>query len=278
MLQAREVEVPNAKFEQKARWLRRQTLEMIVAAGKGHIGGSFSCMDILVALYYGGLFAFDAQQPHWEGRDRLIVSKGHSALGLYPLLADLGFFALSELSNFTGNGSRLGGHPDHHVPGIETVTGSLGHGLSVGAGIALASKLDADHQLTLVLLGDGECQEGSVWEAALFASHHQLNNLVAIVDRNRLAATDFVDNTIRLDPFEEKWRAFGWEAVTIDGHSFDAIFGALRTVRTRTSPQPLVVIANTVKGRGVSFMEDVPKWHHGVPKGELLERARQELA
>lgn len=278
MLQSRAVEVPSATLEQKARWLRQQTLEMIVAAGKGHIGGSFSCMEILVVLYYGGLLAFDPKRPHWEGRDRLIVSKGHSTLGLYPLLADLGFFPLSELSNFTGSGSRLGGHPDHHIPGIETVTGSLGHGLSIGAGIALASKLDEDNQLTVVLLGDGECQEGSVWEAALFASHHQLNNLVAIVDRNRIAATDFVDNTIRVDPLDEKWRAFGWEVITIDGHSFEAIFGALRTVRTRTSPQPLAVIANTVKGRGVSFMEDVPKWHHGVPKGELLERARQELA
>ena len=262
----------------KARWLRLQTLEMIGSAGKGHIGGSYSCMELLVALYYGGILRFDPARPDWPGRDRLVLSKGHGTLGIYPLLADLGYFSLNELGQFTRSGGRLGGHPDNHIPGIETVTGSLGHGLSVGAGMALASKLDEDEQLTVVLLGDGECHEGTVWEAALFASWHRLRRLVAIVDRNRIGGTDFLERSMELNPFEDKWKAFGWDVVTIDGHAFADIFGVLRGLRRRASERPLVIVANTTKGRGVSFMENVPKWHHGVPKGEQLERARQELS
>lgn len=263
---------------QKARWLRRQTMDMVAAAGKGHLGGSFSCLDILVALYYGGFVAFDPGHPKWEGRDRVILSKGHGALGIYPILADLGFFPMAELQQFTGEGSRLGGHPDWRVPGVETVSGSLGHGLSVGAGLALGARLSGQGFRTVVLLGDGECHEGSVWEAAMFAAHYQLHRLIAIVDYNKICATDFLEACLRVDSLEDKWRAFGWEVAAVRGHAFEELVPVLGQAFSREATTPFVILAHTVKGRGVSFMENHPHWHHAVPKGEQLELARRELA
>ncbi len=267
----------SADLGKKARWVRRQVLEMIVSANKGHIGGAFSCADILVALYYGGFLRFDAHNPAWRGRDRFILSKGHSGTALYVILADLGFFPISELSTFCQRGSILGGHPDRNIPGIEVDTGSLGHGLGVGVGLALGAKKDKRDFLTVVLLGDGECNEGSVWEAAMFAGHHQLGNLIAIVDRNRQCVTDFTEDCNRLEPFAEKWQAFGWDVRGVNGHSFDELLRTLREVRGRNLPQPVVVIADTIKGRGVSFMEGKIPWHHGIPTGAELDTARREL-
>ena len=268
--------VTTAELERQARWVRQAAFEMIISANKGHIGGSFSCVEILVALYYGGVLAVDPKNPKWEGRDRLVPSKGHGVLGVYPILADVGFFPASELSNFTADGSRLGGHPDNRIPGVETVSGSLGHGLSIGAGIALGARLGGDSFRAIVLLGDGECHEGSVWEAAMFAAHHRLNNLIAVVDYNGICATGSIESCLRLDPLRDKWQAFGWDTVAIDGHAFDEILSAF--ARAGRSNRPTAIIANTVKGRGVSFMENNPHWHHTVPKGEDLERARRELA
>jgi transketolase len=169
-------------------------------------------------------------------------------------------------------------HLQNDVPGVEVSTGSLGHGLGIGAGLALAAKRDRCAYRTFVLLSDGECHEGSTWESAMFAAHHRLNNLIAIVDRNKLCVTGFIKSIVRLDPFDEKWRSFGWGVVTIDGHSFKEIFRALKPVRRRNDTRPLVVIANTVKGKGVSFMENVPLWHGGVPKGRQVKLAKAELA
>ena len=278
MLKSPDAELATDALEQKARWLRRQTLEMIATGGKGHIGGSFSCMDILTTLYYGGILAHHPGEPRWEERDRLILSKGHGVLGIYPLLADRGFFSLADVPGFTSEGSRLGGHPDHNIPGIEVISGSLGHGLSVGAGIALGGKRHGARFRTAVLLGDGECHEGSVWEAAMFAAHYRLDNLVAIVDSNGICATGFLDQCLRLEPLDEKWRAFDWDVETVDGHAFPELLTTLRRAWSRTDGKPLVIIARTVKGRGVSFMENNPGWHHAVPKGEHLAKARQELA
>lgn len=262
----------------KAGWVRAQILEMIAAAGKGHIGGSLSCTDILVTLYSGGVLRFDARQPQWPGRDRFILSKGHAVEALFAVLTQAGFLSPATLETFGANGSMLGGHPDRLVPGVDVSTGSLGHGLGVGAGLALAARRQHQNHLTFVLLGDGECYEGSVWEAAQFAAHHKLSRLVAIVDRNRQITVDDTEDCNAFEPFADKWRAFGWEVREIDGHSFPELLQAFAEIRTRENEPPLVVIARTRKGRGVSFMERTVGWHHRVPKGEQLRQARQELA
>ena len=266
------------ELKKKATLIRKLILEMIVSANKGHIGGAFSCTDILVALYYGGILRFDPGNPDWSDRDRFILSKGHSSVAMYAILADLGFFTVSELDSICQEGSMLGGHPDRNIPCIEADTGSLGHGLGIAAGLALSAKMDKKDFMTVALLGDGECQEGSVWEAAMFAAHHQLHNLVAIVDRNRQGVTDFTEDSTGLEPFAEKWRGFNWDVKEINGHSFEEMLGAFQDIRSSNSSKPLMVIANTVKGKGVSFMERKLAWHHGVPTGEELQIARQELS
>jgi len=250
---------------------------MIASAGKGHIGGAFSCTDILVVLYYGGILHLDPKIPSWEDRDRFILSKGHACTSLYVILADLGFLPTSELESFAKEGSMLEGHPHRGIPGIEADTGSLGHGLGIGAGLALSAKMDKKDWLTVVLLSDGECYEGSTWEAAMFASHHKLSNLIAIVDRNCQCSTDFTEDCLRLEPLADKWRAFGWEAREIGGHCFDHLLYAFNSLRHREISKPLAIIANTIKGKGVSFMEGKVGWHHEVPKGKELRIARQEL-
>ena len=264
-------------LRKKANYIRSQILEMIASAGKGHIGGAFSCTDILVTLFYGGILRFDPANQNWSERDRFILSKGHACTALYAILADLGYFAISELRNYGQNGCMLRGHPDRKIPGIEVDTGSLGHGLGIAAGLALGAKMDKKDYNTFVLLGDGECYEGTVWESAMFSGHHHLNNLVAIVDRNGICATDFIKDCLCLDHLDEKWKAFGWDVSVVDGHSFEELLSAFKSLSFRKSDKPLILIANTVKGKGVSFMEGNPIWHHTVPKGEELEIARKEL-
>ena len=276
-MKAEVIDMGCSPLEEKARYLRRQAFGMVMKAGKGHLGGSLSCTEILVALYYGGILRFNPQKPDWEARDRFILSKGHANNTLYVLLADLGFFPVAELSHFAKDGSILGGHCDTQVPGVEITSGSLGHGLGIASGIALGAKLDSKDYLTFVVLGDGECQEGSIWEAAMFASHQDLNKLVAIVDRNRLSAEEFTENTSRLEPLDGKWRAFGWDVKSVDGHSIDEILLALRDCRNRKSPKPLSIIANTIKGKGISFLENTPRAHHTLPKGDEVVRAKKDL-
>jgi transketolase len=266
-----------SELKDKAKYIRRQAFETVINAGRGHLGGSLSCTEILVTLYYGGLLRFDSKNPNWEQRDRFIISKGHAVNTLYVLLADLGFFPVSELSRYTKDGGILGGHCDYHIPGIETVSGSLGHGLGIASGIALAAKLDGRDYMTFVLLGDGECQEGSIWEAAMFAASHNLDKLIAFVDRNRLGSEDFTESTARLEPLEDKWRAFGWDVKSVDGHSIEQLLHALKDCRIRESDRPLVIIANTIKGKGISFLENTPKAHHTLPKGDEVIVARRDL-
>jgi len=265
------------KLEAKAGFIRRQCLETACSAGRGHLGGAFSCVEILTALFYGGVLKFSPRELKNCNRDRFILSKGHSCLTLYSILADLGFFDKQRLQDYGKNGSLLGGHPDHHIPGIEVSTGSLGHGLGIGCGLALSAKLNRQSFLTVVLLGDGECCEGSVWEAATFASAQKLNNLVAIVDNNKVGATTETEKYAGPAPWPGKWKAFGWDVSEINGHNFKEIFSVLEIIRNRQSEKPLAIIANTVKGKGVSFMENDFHWHHGIPKDELLEQARKEL-
>lgn len=251
---------------QKANWVRRQVLEMIVSAGKGHIGGSLSCVDILVALYYGGIL---------KEKDKFILSKGHACAALYAILADLGFFSLEELAKFNQAGSMLAGHPNRTIPGVLVDSGSLGHGLGIGAGLALSAR----DSIVYVLMSDGECHEGSVWEAAMFASHHKLNNLVGIIDKNRMCSIDYIDDCMKIEPLASKWRSFGWETFTVKGHSYSDLMSGFSIVRQAQSfiNKPFMVIAETVKGKGIPFMEWNLEWHHGVPKGVQLEIARKEL-
>lgn len=265
-----------AELEKKAKCVRQQVLEMCARANEGRLASAFSCTEILVALFHGGILRFDPEHPQWEGRDRFIMSKSPGTVGLYPILSDLGFFPSIELEKFCQSDGMLGPYGDN-IPGIEAVWGSLGHGLGVGAGLALAGKMDREKYMTVVLLGDGECYEGSVWEAAMFAGHHELNNLVAIIDRNWLCTIDFTENCLRLNPLESKWQAFGWDAITIDGHSFDEIFAAFKGFRTRKSTKPLMIIANTIKGKGLSLLENNRMAHIIIPSGEQLEKAREEL-
>ncbi len=263
-------------LEGRARWVRQQVLEMITGAGHGHIGGSYSSVEILLTLYRGGVLNVDPGDINNATRDIFILSKGHASEALYAVLADSGFIATEELKRYGENGHMLGGHADNRVAGIELSTGSLGHGLGVGAGLALSAKLRQEPQKTYVLMGDGETYEGSVWESAMFAAQQNLGNLVAIVDRNGQITLDFTENINQLEPYAAKWQAFGWDTVEVDGHSFDDLYSVF--AQPRTSQKPLVVIANTVKGKGVSYMEGDLHWHHNVPKGEQVELARQELS
>jgi len=257
---------------------RRLVLTMIASAGRGHIGGSLSCIEILVALYCGKVLHVRPEEPDWPERDRLVFSKGHASEALYAILALAGFIPLDWLKTYGTDGTRLGGHPDHFLPGVEVSSGSLGHGLGQGAGLAFAARHRQRDFLTFVLLGDGECYEGSIWEAAQFAAHHRLGRLIAIVDRNRQITLDDTEDCNRHEPFAAKWRAFGWQVRECDGHDFGSLFGALEDVRSRQAwAAPLAVIARTIKGKGVSFMERERGWHHRVPQGDRLAQAKREL-
>jgi transketolase len=254
--------------------LRRTVLRMIERAGQGHLGGDFSVLDILTTLFHGVLNV-DPERPHWPDRDRFILSKGHSSAALYATLASCGYFPRAELDTFMAPMSALNGHPNRtKVPGVETNTGPLGHGFPVAVGCALAARLQSSTRRTVVVLGDGELQEGSNWEAAMAAGHHELSALTAVVDRNRLQQGARTEETNRLDPLPDKWRSFGWEVREVDGHDYRAL---VSTCTESTTGRPVVVIANTVKGKGVSFMEDRVEWHHKVPTADQVRAALVEL-
>lgn len=265
------------ELKQKANYIRNLILDMCVRAGTGHVTSSFSAVEILVALYYGGILRYHPKNPKWEERDRFILSKGQASPLIYAILADLGFFPKGELDRFCQADGIFGVHLQNDVPGVEITAGSLGHGLGIAAGMALAAKMDNKSYLTFVLLGDGECHEGSIWESAMFISHHKLNNLVAIIDRNWYCVTGHTEKIVRLAPLDKKWESFGWETISIDGHSFEDIFSAFEGCRSRRDDGPLMIIANTVKGKGVSFMENEPLWHGLAPRGEEAKRAKLEL-
>jgi len=267
------------ELDTKARWVRKTVLDMVYTAKKGHIGGSLSCVDILVALYYGGILRYDKDSPQWEGRDRFILSKGHAAASLYAILADIGYFPKKWLKGFAKEGDILEGHPHRGIPGVEVNTGSLGHGLGIGAGMALGAKMDGKDWRTFVLMGDGECHEGSVWEAAMFASHHKLNNLVAIIDYNGLCSEDRLRECVDLSALADKWGSFGWSAYEIGGHDIHGVISDLnRWEHLAASLRPKVFIAYTTKGKGVSFMEGKVEWHHRVPTATEYKLAKKELS
>ncbi len=254
--------------------VRRSIVEMIAAARAGHIGGDLSVTDILTTLVFAVL-RIDPAAPTQPDRDRLILSKGHCAAALYSVLALRGFLPRAQLASFMRPLSALNGHPNRcKVPGVEANTGPLGHGLPIAVGSAIASRLSGRNWRTFVVLGDGELQEGSNWEAAMCAGHRGLDTLVAVVDRNRLQQGARTEDTNRLEPLSEKWAAFGWEVVEVDGHDYDALYDAFTGAHTG---RPRCVIARTVKGKGVSFIEDRVEWHHKVPTVEQAVFALQEL-
>ncbi len=255
--------------------VRISVLHTIDAARMGHIGGDFSVSDILTTLFFGVL-NLDPADPHWAGRDRFILSKGHCSAALYSVLALRGFLPIESLKTFMAPLSALNGHPNRRkVAGVEANTGPLGHGLPIGVGCAIAARLARADWRTFVVLGDGELQEGSNWEAAMAAGHRGLANLTAIVDRNRLQQGARTEDTNRLEPLADKWRAFGWEVHEIDGHDHGLLYDVLAAPGT---DRPRCLIARTIKGRGVSFIEDRVEWHHKVPSLEQVQLALKELA
>lgn len=265
-----------SELKSVARHARKLIVEMLICAGCGHPGGALSSLEIMTALYFH-LMRIDPHNPQWNERDRFILSKGHSSIGLYAILYLKGFMDLETLLTFRQDNSLLCGHPDmHKVPGVEMSTGSLGHGLSVGAGMALAAKLDNKAYKTYVLMGDGETQEGSIWEAAMFASHHKLGNLIGIVDRNMIQIDGNTEDILSLEPYKAKWEAFGWHVVEIDGHDYSQIVGSIKGAPHCTG-RPTLILANTVKGKGISFMEHNPAWHGGGLKDEHAKIALREV-
>jgi len=256
--------------------IRKHAVTMTSLGGSSHIGSILSIADILAVLY-GSVLKYKSDNPQWPGRDRFILSKGHAGAGVYAALAESGFLSKDKLSTHYQNGSDLSGHVSHKgIPGVEFSTGSLGHGLPVATGMALAAKINKNKHRVVVLMSDGECDEGSNWEATLFAAHHELNNLVAIIDRNKLQSIHSTEDTLSLEPFSDKWKSFGWEVVEIDGHNHEEIFNACRDIDTPKN-KPLCVIANTTKGKNVSFMENNVLWHYRSPQGGEYKAAMHEL-
>ncbi len=259
-----------------ARRIRRHAIEMTHLGKSSHVGSVLSMADI-IAVLYGRVMSVDPSNPYWLARDRFILSKGHAGAGIYAALAECGFFAIEKLRTHYQDGSDLSGHVSHKgIPGVEFSTGSLGHGLPVATGMAKAGKLDGANHRVFVVLSDGECDEGSNWEAVLFAAHHKLSNLVAVIDYNKIQSLAPVAETMALEPFADKWRSFGWELREVDGHDHEALASALST-RSDNETQPLCVLAHTTKGKGVSFMENSVLWHYRTPQGDEYAAACHEL-
>ena len=263
-------------MEERAKVIRRHVVRMLARAGSGHPGSSLSTVDLLVALFYNKL-KHNPQQPAWPDRDRFVLSKGHGCPALYAVLSEMGYFGIDKLDTLRQFGSILQGHPCMKTtPGIEISGGSLGQGLSVGLGIALAAKLDKKDYRTYVMLGDGEIEEGQVWEAAMAASHYKADNLCAIIDQNGLQIDGFIHEIMSSYPIPDKWRGFGWHVIEINGHDYKAISSAYDEAE-KIKGRPTVIVAKTIKGKGVSFMENQVDWHGKAPSKEEAERALAEL-
>jgi transketolase len=269
--------IGNGKLDKTSIEYRREVLEIIRSAGRGHLGPTFSAIEIIRVLYEK-ILRGDPDEPTWADRDRFILSKGHGCLALYVALARLGYFGKDELKSFCRFGSRLGGHPEYlKLPGVEASTGALGHGLSLGIGVALSARLDGRVYRTFVLLGDGECNEGAVWEAAMSASKHKLSNLIAIVDYNKMQCYGQVSEVMPLEPFADKWRSFGFAVREVDGHNVGALQKTFEEIPFGLE-RPGVVICHTVKGKGIASIEGDPSWHHKIRLAdELLNSLIAEL-
>lgn len=266
-----------SRLRARADWVRKETLKIHRVAPESRLASSLSMVEILVSLFYGGCLQFDPLRPDWDRRDRLVISKGHGAIPLYPILADLGCLDHRELENVARDGSRLGSIPDPTVPGFETINGSLGHGLGVAAGMALALRKKGRPEKVFALVGDGELFEGAVWEAVMFAGFHRLENLILIVDWNRACMLDFCRKVIDLRPLGEKFRAFGWKSLEADGHDLAELSRGLKQARRDPVKKPRVLIAETVKGKGIPALERDPLSHIRSLSPEEVERALEKL-
>lgn len=266
-----------AVLADRAKFIRKETVRLSRIAGAGHYSSTFSCAEILASLYYAQL-RIEPGQPDWPDRDRFVLSKGHAAIGLYPVLADLGYFAPSALDTYTRLGSPFGDHPDmKKVRGIDFSSGSLGHGLSIGLGMALAGRTTGRDYRTYVMLGDGELAEGQIWEAAMAAAHFQLGHLCVLLDRNGLSIDGPTEDVMAIEPIHERFAAFGWEVQRIDGHDLQALRSAFAALPDGTRGKPQVIICDTVKGRGVKLMEMSLDWHVGNLEGEDYDAVMAEL-
>ncbi len=272
------VETPSfTELEAIAKRVRRDIIEMITAAKSGHPGGSLSAVELLVGLYFDQM-KHDPQNPKWADRDRFILGKGHAAPVLYSVMAECGYLPKDQLNTLRQMGSIYQGHPDvRFIPALEASTGSLGEGLSVGLGMAIAAKMNGSPSRVYVMLGDGEIQEGQIWESAMFGSFHKVDNIVAIVDYNKIQLDGWVKDIMDLEPLGDKWRAFGWHTLTIDGHNPSAVRAAYSEA-AHTKGKPTAIIAHTIKGKGVSFMENNPKYHGTAPSADECKKALAELA
>ncbi|MFI3165951.1 MAG: transketolase [Bacillota bacterium] len=263
---------------QELAWkIRRHGIEMTHLSGGSHIGSVLSVADI-IAVLYNDIANINPQNPKIESRDRMILSKGHAGAAIYAALAEKGFFPIKQLKTHYADGSILSGHVSHKgIPGVEVSTGALGHGVSIAAGMAHAGKIDGKSHKVFAICGDGECDEGSVWEMALYANHYKLNNLIVIIDHNKMQSLDFCENTLQLAPFADKWTSFGWNVFDIDGHNHVDLNNAFECAKA-SSDKPTVIIANTIKGKGISFMENDILWHYRFPhKGEEYNNSLSEL-
>ncbi|MGI6129850.1 MAG: transketolase [bacterium] len=264
------------RLTEKAMVIRKHIVNMIHAAKSGHPGGSLSAVETLTALYFH-VMRLDPGRPEWKERDRFVLSKGHAAPALYATLAERGFFSTDELTTLRQLGSPLQGHPDmKRVPGVEMSTGSLGQGLSAACGMALAGQLDKASWRVFALVGDGECEEGQIWEAAMAAAHYKLDNLIVYLDYNRLQIDGSIRAVMNPEPFPEKWKAFGWQVYTVDGHSLKEIVEATEQAQA-TKGRPSIIICHTVKGKGISFMENEADWHGKAPNDDQADKALAEL-
>ncbi|MGA2105708.1 MAG: transketolase [Methanoregula sp.] len=262
-------------LENIARKVRTHVINMIFEAGSGHPGGSLSCTDMLTVLYFSYM-NIQPENPRWDDRDRLVLSKGHAAPALYATLAERGYFAVKELQSLRKFGGLLQGHPDINIPGVDVSTGSLGQGISISCGMAIAAKMDNKKFRVYTLIGDGECDEGQIWEAALFASHYKLDNLTVLLDRNGLQIDGPTEKILRLEPLSGKWQEFGWNVIEIDGNKIVSIIEALDSAK-KCHGRPTVIIAHTLKGKGVSFMEWINAFHGKALSKDEMKIALKEL-
>ena len=266
-----------ALIKEKAKLSRLETIRLISYAKSGHYGSSFSSSEIFSTLYYHVL-NYDPKNPHWKSRDRFVMGKGHSAVGVYPILADVGFFPKEELDTYTELGSAFGDHPDmNKIKGIDFSSGSIGHGLSVGVGMSLGARVDNENYRTFILMGDGELQEGQVWEAAMSAASFKLGNLVAIVDNNKVTVDGVTEELMNVNPIKDKWESFGWNVIDVNGHDVDALIETFDNLPPAQSDVPTMILCDTIAGKGVSFMEHGFEWHVANLGEDDIEKAIAEI-
>lgn len=266
-----------ALIKEKAKMSRLETIRLISLAKSGHYGSSFSSSEIFATLYYH-ILNYNPEDPQWKSRDRFVMGKGHSAVGVYPILADVGFFPKEELDTYTQLGSAFGDHPDmNKINGVDFSSGSIGHGLSVGVGMSLGARVDGEKYRTYILMGDGELQEGQVWEAAMSAANFQLGNLVAIVDNNKVTVDGNTEELMNINPIREKWESFGWNVIDVDGHDVERLVETFENLPSVDSEKPTVIICDTVAGKGVSFMEHGYEWHVANLGEDDIKRAIEEI-